>query len=71
MKQNLIIVLLTVMVTLLLVNLYEGRYPPTAKAEEQRSRYSIESIIEDCSVDVSGGYVQGGYVYGSSGSISC
>ena len=32
MKQNLIIVLLTAAVTLLLVNLLEGRFPPVAQA---------------------------------------
>ena len=66
MKQNLIIILLTAVVMLLLVNLYEGRYPPTAKAEEQRSRGSIESIIEDCSVYVHSIDGDSGY-----GSISC
>jgi len=37
-----------------------------ANADDPRSRYCIESIVEDCSFD--GGYVQDGYVYGVSAS---
>ncbi|MDA8892497.1 hypothetical protein N9I86_02175 [Hyphomicrobiales bacterium] len=41
-------------------------YTSDAEAEDQRSTYNIENIIEDCSVT---GYVDDGYMY--DGDISC
>jgi hypothetical protein len=41
-------------------------YTLEAEAEEQRSRYSIERIIENCEVN---GYVDDDYMYG--GEIDC
>ena len=41
-------------------------YTPDAEAEDRRSVYNIESIIEDCTVT---GYIDGDYMY--DGDISC